>query len=131
MYTLAFKIYDHLKAGGTIDTLFESSYDNEFVKLSHEYFQLMMKKELLTFDGDSYYRAISTVIDQEYQELQKTANRFRISCFAETPYSILMWSHYARSHQGFCIEYKTPEYSDESANLYHNLFPEMGAMPFR
>jgi hypothetical protein len=63
------------------------------------------------------------VIGQEYQELQNTANKFRITCFAETPYSMLMWSHYARNHQGFCIEYETPVYSDDSADLYHSLFP--------
>jgi len=29
----------------------------------------------------------------------------RVSCFSEIKDSILMWSHYANYHQGFCIEY--------------------------
>lgn len=29
----------------------------------------------------------------------------RIACFSEDVYSILMWSHYANKHKGFCIEY--------------------------
>ena len=120
---LAIKIHDHLKAGGTVDTLFEPSADNDLVNAHQVLFQLMLKQELLTSDGESYYRAINSVIDQEYQGLQKTANRFRISCFAETPYSMLMWSYYARNHQGFCIEFETPDYSETSADLYHNLFP--------
>ena len=120
---LAVQIYIHLIEGGTIDTLFERSDDNKLVNAHQEYFQLMLKKELFTSDGESYYRAIDAVINQEYQDLQKTANSFRIACFAETPFSMLMWSHYANNHQGFCIEYETPDYSVDNADLYHNLFP--------
>ena len=120
---LAIRIYEHIKAGGTVDTLFERCNDNQLVNAHQEYFQLMLQKELLIPDGEGYYRAINAVINQEYQEIQQTANRFRISCFAETPYSMLMWSHYAHYHQGFCIEYETPDYSDDNADLYHNLFP--------
>ena len=120
--SLAMKIFGHLKAGGTVDTLFER-YDNKLVNAHQEYFQLMLKNELRSPDGDSYYRAINSIIDQEYLEIQETANRFRISCFAETPYSMLMWSHYAHYHQGFCIEYETTDYSEEYTHIYHNLFP--------
>jgi len=120
---LAIRIYEHMKAGGTVDTLFERCKDNQLVNVHQEYFQLMLKKEFLIPDGESYYRAINAVINQEYQEIQQMANRFRISCFAETPYSMLMWSHYSHYHQGFCVEYETPDYSDECADIYHNLFP--------
>ena len=120
---LAIKIYEHIKDGGTVDTLFERCKENQLINAHQEYFQLMLKKELLISDGEGYYRAINDVINQEYQEIQQTANRFRISCFAETPYSMLMWSHYAHYHQGFCIEYETPVYSEEFASIYHNLFP--------
>ena len=34
-------------------------------------------------------------------------NQRGISCFAEDNGSILMWSHYASSHQGFCLEFDT------------------------
>ena len=30
---------------------------------------------------------------------------FLTTCLSETPSSILMWSHYAKNHTGFCIEY--------------------------
>jgi hypothetical protein len=36
-------------------------------------------------------------------------NRFRsigVCCFTRNVNSILMWSHYASNHQGFCVEYK-------------------------
>ena len=120
---LAIKIYEHLKEGGTVDTLFKRNDDNKLVNAHQEYFQLILQKELLLSDGEGCYRAVNSVISHEFQRIQETANRFRIACFAETPYSMLMWSHYAHCHQGFCIEYETPNYSNEYANIYHNLFP--------
>ena len=30
---------------------------------------------------------------------------FKTTCLSENPKSILMWSHYASQHEGFCIEY--------------------------
>ncbi len=46
-------------------------------------------------------------------ELMNTVNtifktlkqEFRVACFSSTKDSILMWSHYAQNHTGFCIEY--------------------------
>ena len=36
----------------------------------------------------------------------KIKNLVRILCFSEKKDSILMWSHYANSHKGYCIEYE-------------------------
>ncbi|MBB6068183.1 DUF2971 domain-containing protein [Methanococcus maripaludis] len=45
-----------------------------------------------------------------------------ICCFSELNDSKLMWSHYADSHKGFCIEYDFKnEHTDEE--LKQNLFP--------
>ena len=33
--------------------------------------------------------------------------QFGVSCFAENNENILMWSHYASNHQGFCLEFDT------------------------
>jgi hypothetical protein len=30
-------------------------------------------------------------------------NRFRVCCFSRTPHNVLMWGHYATSHQGFVL----------------------------
>lgn len=32
-----------------------------------------------------------------------------VTCFSETKESILMWSHYANNHEGFCVEYNFKE----------------------
>ncbi|PWJ10450.1 DUF2971 domain-containing protein [Ruminococcus flavefaciens] len=126
---LAMRIFMHISSGGKVASLFELDKSNELVRVHQEYFLISLEKELLqarlnpNADGEFYYKAINHVIDTEYNNMQKTANRFRVSCFAQSPYSMLMWSHYANNHQGFCIEYETPDYSKENENIYFNLFP--------
>jgi hypothetical protein len=38
-------------------------------------------------------------------EIAKFRSGRGVSCFSETPSSILMWSHYAGNHRGFCLEF--------------------------
>lgn len=40
-----------------------------------------------------------------YHYLVRLRKNIRVTCFAESNLSPLMWSHYADKHQGFCIEY--------------------------
>ncbi len=46
---------------------------------------------------------------------------FAITCFSETPDNILMWSHYADKHSGFCVEYDFKKMTSQSLLLM--LFP--------
>lgn len=43
----------------------------------------------------------------------------RVVCLSETYDSMLMWSHYAQNHTGYCIEYCF----DESDMIYKHLYP--------
>jgi len=43
----------------------------------------------------------------------------KVCSFSGTQYSIIMWSHYADQHRGFCIEYDTNSLPPE------NLFVRM------
>lgn len=122
---LALRIYEHISQGNSIQSLGVMNSENKLVKAHQEVFLLTLEVELTTqpSNGESYYIAINKVIKNEFDEMQGTANRFRVACFAQTPYSMLMWSHYAKYHQGFCIEYETPNLSDENIEIYQNLFP--------
>lgn len=40
-------------------------------------------------------------------EIQKFLTGRGICCFAERPDNLLMWSHYAGHHKGFCLEFRT------------------------
>ena len=48
---------------------------------------------------------------------------FAITCFSETPDNILMWSHYADKHSGFCVEYDLTKMTSQSLLLM--LFPAL------
>jgi hypothetical protein len=37
--------------------------------------------------------------------LSRFRNLVRVSCFAKSPNSVLMWSHYANQHKGICVEF--------------------------
>lgn len=50
-------------------------------------------------------------IISELSENMKQA--FKVCCFSEDPKSILMWSHYADYHKGFCIAYDFRELGNE------------------
>lgn len=52
---------------------------------------------------------------------QKINKLFAITCFSEKSDSILMWSHYANKHTGFCVEYDLTKCGSLSAKLL--LFP--------
>jgi len=38
-------------------------------------------------------------------KIKDRLSKIRAACFSEDPLNILMWSHYANSHTGFCVEY--------------------------
>lgn len=46
---------------------------------------------------------------------------FLTTCLSETPSSILMWSHYAMNHTGFCIEYDFNSLPSESNYIAEHL----------
>lgn len=122
---LAMKIYMHCSQGNEIESLFNLNEENELVRSHQQIFLLTVKSKIQAKNatGDSYFNAFYEVINQELNDMQKTANRFRISCFAQTPYSMLMWSHYAKYHNGFCIEYEVPNHSNDNDSIFQNLFP--------
>lgn len=51
--------------------------------------------------------------------MSKIKNSVRVVCLSEVYDSILMWSHYAQNHTGFCIEYDF----EENNMFYKRLYP--------
>lgn len=53
--------------------------------------------------------------EQAYEQLRSslknTMQKTGVLCFSATPSEILMWSHYADNHKGFCVEY---DFSEDS-----------------
>ena len=59
-------------------------------------------------------------IDEAVSNAKETA---LISCFSKRNNSILMWSHYANSHKGVCIEYERPDSIDFKDVIYQQNKP--------
>lgn len=74
------------------------------------------KLEYLIFNG--IFEVIREKIKDETNKLKKF---FRVSSFTVQNDNILMWSHYANNHKGFCIEYAIDK--KEKNELLFNLFP--------
>ena len=57
-------------------------------------------------------------ISEAIQVIKDKINEiFGISCFAERYDNILMWSHYADKHTGFCVEYDMSKLKSQEAKL--------------
>lgn len=50
-------------------------------------------------------------------------NIFAISCFSESSDNIVMWSHYANKHTGFCVEYDFNDCDIKDFEIVCRLFP--------
>lgn len=52
---------------------------------------------------DKLMEEINEISENSFEKIQRTS--MLISCLSQVKDSLLMWSHYADSHKGFCIEY--------------------------
>lgn len=127
VYKLAQKIYDQSRDGKTMEEIFGiSSALEEIDSLRRSVFGLHLEEKLQKYkdDPDAWQHAIYDSLRHELESINSNlVNRFRVSCFTTTPYLMLMWAHYANSHQGFCLEYEIPEYEEVHAELLHRLYP--------
>ena len=67
--------------------------------------------------------------DLEHQKIflkrfQKKIFKLGVLCLSEVPDSILMWSHYADGHKGFCLQFDNTEIRAEKVN-YSRSYPEI------
>ena len=74
---------------------------------------------------DDLGKAVSKILTDEYNDLQiSLKSTFRVSCFATSPFSQLMWGgSYADEHKGFCLEYTVFPNDDQYKDIFYNLFP--------
>lgn len=95
-----------------------------------------LKKVLLAIDDVSVLKdnieesrvRMIRLIETYFPILTETTKRYStMACFSESVKSILMWSHYANSHQGFALEYDfrpTLEKPMKNVGLYPVIYDE-------
>jgi hypothetical protein len=69
--------------------------------------------------------ALESAVAGLSQEVQKEVAKRRIYCLTPHPDSILMWSHYAESHRGVCLEFDTSNELFRTARrvIYRTKYP--------
>jgi hypothetical protein len=82
-------------------TLWENDEDGTHKDRIKEYFSDDVPGELFK---DEYAKGLK---EQIKLAIEKEIHDKGIGCFSETASNILMWSHYADGHKGFCLEYDT------------------------
>lgn len=85
-------------------------------EIDKDVFERSQERHLTTDHGMDMLRAIHN------KKVNIWRRRGWIGCLSEIKDSILMWSYYANSHKGFCIEYNTLEMY-ERPGIRHNLYP--------
>jgi hypothetical protein len=63
-----------------------------------------LNAEVTKIMGRKHYQN-PTRLQAVVADVQKNIHRVGVACFSEVPDSILMWSHYAESHSGVCVEF--------------------------
>ncbi|NNU45234.1 DUF2971 domain-containing protein [Ramlibacter montanisoli] len=73
----------------------------------------------------------SNVTQTVRKTLRESVDKFSttqgVTCFAERPNNLLMWSHYADHHRGFCLEFRTdvPDFGKLRQVTYSDQMPEI------
>ncbi|MCI8277664.1 MAG: DUF2971 domain-containing protein [Clostridia bacterium] len=105
-------------------------YEHIFIKkpVSHieELANTLFKNNLIIGlnHNNDLSQVVFEIICKEYEKyIKELKNTFRVSCFATTPFSQLMWSGYADYHRGFCLEYTVLPDDERYKDIYYNLFP--------
>ena len=89
-----------------IRTLRKSPYFDGNFAYSSLYKLLGLKSSYFKEQSEKNLEKFERVITEDIEKTKKTA---LVTCFSKRHDSILMWSHYAKSHEGVCIEYDRPE----------------------
>lgn len=67
----------------------------------------IFKEELLNYDKVTFGDEIA--YEKLRKSLKSAMQEIGVLCLSATPIEILMWSHYADNHKGFCVEYDFSE----------------------
>lgn len=61
--------------------------------------------------------------DLSYSKLQEINDLAYMTCMTESNDNILMWSHYAKNHEGVCVEFELKRLKEDTFHILEHLFP--------
>lgn len=118
-----FACYDLIKAIEESENFFLYKY------MPANYFNIRnieTQKIHLTKNGvlnDIYEGLPSVDLELKMDDVNKLDGLAVMTCFTETNDSMLMWSHYANSHEGICVQYDLKNNFDDRCNARGHLYP--------
>ena len=118
------ELFDNLSSNSSIlkadhTTLTDFARDKGITDDIDEISMTMLLSEKISPDLAPARKDILQLIDNmEHQLSGKMANMFLVGCLCTDFKNRLMWSHYAESHTGFCVEY---DYSEPTPSVLSNL----------
>ncbi|MDP1620228.1 MAG: DUF2971 domain-containing protein [bacterium] len=86
-------------------TLSKDSFEESIHHVINELIRSQRIKGQSTKDIEKLTPADKEAFEQLRDGLRKTANGVGVLSLSATPSHMLMWSHYADHHRGFCVEY--------------------------
>lgn len=100
----------------------KNPYYTEVPMISGFIKQVIKANPQIKVDLDKYYDDFKEEMIKKINEIKDKA---LISCFSKRNDSTLMWSHYADSHRGICLEYNRPSKDNYKEIEYTNKRPQM------
>jgi hypothetical protein len=95
-----FKYYSNDEDGYNLDALKNKYlYHNSYLSFNDPF---DCNINLISFERNGKYKKTHK---KKRETFKSNLNNIGICCFTENKNSILMWSHYADSHKGFCLEF--------------------------
>lgn len=75
---------------------------------------ILLSQKLFPEHNEAVENVQRLIDEMDYKLAVKMKNLFLVGCLCTCYKNRLMWSHYADSHKGFCIEYDFGEIADET-----------------
>lgn len=72
---------------------------------------------LIFLETDSPHISVDELIERINLKLSQIINNSAVACFTTRNDNFLMWSHYASSHKGICLEFDVSRQDDNSSKL--------------
>lgn len=108
------KYYESNIMQGQVYLSFPDAYNDPFdsaVKIDRKEFYRKTLGNKMANQYENLLKRDSLIRENQNKIYESTVKNFKryvkVACFTESVDNMLMWSHYAKNHSGFCIEYDT------------------------
>lgn len=109
----------HFNKPSEFNDPFDSSIWIDWKKLEVDFKKLeIIKEKKSNKSQEMLNNAIQYIKDSANNVTRNIQNMFYVTCFSQTYRQILMWSHYANKHEGYCVEYDCGENFELRNMLY-------------